>query len=157
VTIQIDRTMAGHCIYKAVCLLLLPTIAVSTAQTTREPKLNHVEVKRPNVVIHGANLSKVELWAMPSGTGITPDMAGVVGSATRSSKAGSKEVWLFSVEPCPLDEKGISATEVFVKAYDSHGKVVATKSLPYRGASDVHEGRSDSQLTPLNGRFAFTS
>jgi len=122
----------------AFCLLLIP--AMSTAQTTREAKLNRVEVKRPNVVIRGAYLSKVELWAVPSGTEITPDMAGVVGSATRSSKAGSKEVWLFSVEPCPLDEKGISVTEVFVKAFDRQGKVVATKSLPYHGASEVHEG-----------------
>ena len=128
--------------YKAMafCLLLIPAIRVSAAQTTREPTLNRVEVKRPNVVIHGANLSKVELWAMPSGTGITPDMAVVVGSATRSGKAGSKEVWLFSVEPCPLDEKGISATEVFVRAFDRYGKVVATKSLPYQGASEVYEG-----------------
>jgi hypothetical protein len=55
--------------YKAMafCLLLIPAIRVSAAQTTREPTLNRVEVKRPNVVIHGANLSKVELWAMPSG------------------------------------------------------------------------------------------
>jgi len=128
--------------YKAMafCLLLIPAIRVSAAQTTRGPALNRVEVNRPNVVIHGANLSKVELWAMPSGTGITPDMAVVVGSATRSSKAGSKEVWLFSLEPCSLDEKGISATEVFVKAFDRHGKVVATKSLPYQGASEVYEG-----------------
>jgi len=128
--------------YKAMafCLLLIPAIRVSAAQTTPEPKLNRLEVKRANVVIHGANLSKVELWAVPTGTGITPDMAVMVGSATRSSKAGSKEIWLFSLEPCPLDAKAISATEVFVKAYDSRGKVVATKSLPYQGASDVHEG-----------------
>jgi hypothetical protein len=128
--------------YKAMafCLLLIPAILVSAAQTTGEPKLNRIEVKRVNVVILGANLSKVELWAMPSGTGITPDMAVVVGSATRNSKAGSKEVWLFSVQPCPLDEKGINATEVFVKAFDRHGKVVATKSLPYQGATEVHEG-----------------
>jgi hypothetical protein len=143
--IQIDRTMAGHCMYKAVCLLLIPTIAVSAAQTVRQPKLNRLEVKQANVVIHGANLSKVELWAVPTGTGVTPDMAVMVGSATRSSTAGSKEIWLFSLEPCPLDAKAISATEVFVTAYDSHGKVVGTKSLPYYGATDVYEGLCGNQ------------
>jgi hypothetical protein len=122
----------------AVCLLLIPTIGVSAAQTSRQPKLYRVEVKRPNLVIHGANLSKVELWAMPTGTENTPDMAFMFGSAKRSSKAGAKEVRLFSLEPCPLDAKAISSTEVFVKAYDLHGTVVTTKSLPYYGTSDVY-------------------
>ena len=120
-------------------LLLSLTLSLSSAQTAGKPRLYWVEVTRKKIVIHGGNLSKVEVWAVPSGTGMTPDMSVVVGSATRSN-AGPKEVWLFSLEPCPLDAKGINATQVFVKAYDSHGKVVDTKSLPYQGATEVYEG-----------------
>lgn len=124
---------------KILYFLLSLLISLSSAQTAGKPKLYRVEVTKQKIVIYGGNLSKVEVWAVPSGTGITPDMSVVVGSATRSN-AGPKQVWLFSLEPCPLDAKGINATEVFVKAYDSHAKVVATKSLPYQGATEVYEG-----------------
>lgn len=122
-----------------VYFLLSFSISLSFAQTASKPKLYGVQVSGRKIVIHGGNLSKVEVWAVPSGTGITPDMSVVVGTATRN-KAGPKQVWLLSLEPCPLDAKAISATEVFVKAYDSHGRVVATKSLPYQGATEVYNG-----------------
>jgi hypothetical protein len=39
----------------------------------QSPIVLNVGIKRPNLVVRGANLSKVEPWAIPSGTGITPD------------------------------------------------------------------------------------
>ena len=35
--------------------------------------LRSIEVKRPSIVIRGAYLGRVEVWAVPTGTGITPD------------------------------------------------------------------------------------
>jgi len=73
------------------------------------------------------------------GTEIPPDMYVLLGDAKRSNAAGSKEVWLFLAMPCPLDTRGIVATEIFAKGFDSHGRIVATKSLPYQGASAIYE------------------
>jgi hypothetical protein len=60
----------------------------------------------------------------------------MVGSAKRHNSAGPSEIWLFRI-PCtsPL----ILSTEVFVKTFDTSGKEIATKSLPYRGATDIAE------------------
>jgi hypothetical protein len=91
-------------------------------------------VKRPNIVVRGANLSKVEVWAIPTGTGITPDEYSLLGTANRSNAAGQKEVWVFPIPSGPL-----SATGIFAKGFDAEGKLVGTKLLPYQGASQIYD------------------
>ena len=107
------------------------------APATRHPQLRRIQVRRPNIVIRGAYLGKVEVWAVPTGTEITPDEYVLLGNARRKTAAGSKEVWLFPIPSCATDTR-LSATEIFVKGLDTKGTVIATKSLPYSGASDVY-------------------
>jgi hypothetical protein len=91
---------------------------------------------RPNLVIRGAYLHRVEVWAIPTGTEITPDEYARLGDAKRSNAAGPKELWLFPIPPCPT---GISATGIFAKGFDAQGIPIGTKSLPYNGASELYD------------------
>ncbi len=114
------------------------------APASRHPQLRTIEVRRPNVVIRGAYLHKVEVWAIPTGTGITPDEYVVLGNAKRTSAAGPKEIWLFPIPPCATETR-LLATEIFAKAFDEEGTVIGTKSLPHNGASAVHEALCGTQ------------
>jgi hypothetical protein len=120
---------------KALLVFLLIALAASptTAQRQKHAELRAIAVKRPNIVVRGSYLGKVEIWAVPTGTGISPE-GGLVGSARRSNTAGQKEIWLF---PTVCESPLIPSTEVFVKAFDVKGNQVGRKSLPYSGASGI--------------------
>jgi len=124
---------APHAENSEVCFVLIAVISAVAAQYDQS-RLRSIAVKRPNIIVRGAYLSKVEVWAVPTGTEITEDEYELLGDATRSNSAGPNEVWTFSV-PC----NEFLATEVFVTAFDSHGKAIGTKSLPYQGATELFE------------------
>ena len=115
------------------------SLATMSAQPAAgRPRLLGVEVTRPNIVVHAAYLNRVELWAVPTGTGITPSQYVLLGRATRANAAGPKETWLFRIPSCATDTR-LQATEIFVQAFDSFGVNIGKKSLPFEGASAVHE------------------
>ena len=120
---------------KALLVLVLVTLAISptTAKPQKHAELRSVTIKRPNIVVSGSYLRKVEIWAVPTGTGMSPE-GGLVGNAKRSNSAGQKEIWLF---PIACESPLIPSTEVFVKAFDAKGNQVGRRSLPYGGASDI--------------------
>jgi hypothetical protein len=99
--------------------------------------LNSVAIKEPNIVIRGAYLHRVEVWAVPSGTGITPDEFVLLGKATRISQPGNNERWIFLIPSCT--DTRLTATEIFVRAYDPSGKPLGKRSLPYVGVSAVYD------------------
>jgi len=121
---------------------LVAAAASIAAPATKRALLRSVKIRRPNIFIRGAYLGKVEVWAVPTGTGITPDEYALVGTATRQAAAGQNETWLFPIDcTSPL----IPSTEVFVKAFDQTGKAVGTKSLPYSGASEISDALCGGQ------------
>jgi hypothetical protein len=120
-------------------LFALSLATVSAQIAAGRPKLLGVEVTRPNIVVHGAYLIRVEVWAVPTGTGITPDKLVLLGKATRSNVVGPKEIWLFHIPSCATDTR-LLATEIFVQAFDVTGVSIGKKSLPFEGANAVHEG-----------------
>jgi hypothetical protein len=89
------------------------------------------KIARPNLIVNGANLSKVEIWCWPTGTGITEPT--LIGTATRATNRGKHERWVLRI---PQD---LLATEIFATAFDETGKVIGKKSLPYKGASALYE------------------
>ena len=116
------------------------SLAVLSAQTASgRPRLMGAEVTRPNIVVHGAFLSRVEVWAIPTGTGITPSQYILLGKAVRSNVVGPKEIWLFRIPPC--GDPRLLATEIFVQGFDGMGVNIGKKSLPSAnaGASAVHQ------------------
>jgi hypothetical protein len=84
-----------------ICLFLALGPESIASPPTRHPQLRRIEVQRPNIVIRGAYLDKVEVWAVPTGTGITPDEYVPLGNAKRKNAAGSKEIWLFPIPRVP--------------------------------------------------------
>src|SRR5689334_22835392 len=98
--------------------VLLTILLIGTESLAASPK-GHAQlraplVKRPNIVVRGAYLSRVEIWAVPTGKGITEDEYKLVGEAKRSNTAGRNEIWLFRIAcESPL----IPSTEIFAKGF----------------------------------------
>jgi hypothetical protein len=118
--------------------VLLTILLIGTESLAASPKghaqLRAVLVKRPNIVVRGAYLAKVEIWAVPTGTGITEDEYTLVGAAKRSNAAGGNEIWLFRITcESPL----VSSTEVFAKGFDESGYQIGRKSLPYTSLTAI--------------------
>src|SRR6266550_7244715 len=118
-------------------LLIFSVLAVGlpgiTQPSHQHPVVRSIGVKRPNLVIRGANLSKVEIWAIPTGTGITADEYTLVGTAKRQN-AGKHEVWIFPISSVPL-----SVTHIFAKGFDTQGRIVGTKWLRQQGATAISD------------------
>src|SRR5438094_651319 len=81
------------------CVSLGLAVASFAAPPSKHPQITGIDVHRPNVVVRGAYLEKVEIWAVPTGTGITPENYVLLGNAERKSGTGPKEVWLFPIPP----------------------------------------------------------
>ncbi|MBX4210434.1 hypothetical protein KW783_00480 [Candidatus Parcubacteria bacterium] len=102
-----------------------PTVAAST--------FTDFFVEKPFLVAKGANLSKVEVWAIPTGTGVTEKdykMLGVADQTSQSASANGETEWHYAIPKDP-----ILATEIFAKAFDKAGKEVRKISLPYIGST----------------------
>lgn len=127
-----------------VCLLLGFGVEFIAASQGMHPQLRAIDVRRSNLVIRGAYLDKIEIWAIPTGTGITPDEYVLLGNAKRSSAPGPNEIWLFQIPQCATDNF-LLATEVFAKAFDAKGTLIGKKLLPYNGASALHEALCGSK------------
>ena len=117
--------------------LLFSAVLAAAAPQRNHSDLHAVQVRRPRIVICGAYLSKVEVWVVPTGTGITSDEFKLLGNAERTTPGGHNEVWVLRIPSCKTDP--LSATEVFVKGFSANGDLVGSKSLPYRGPGELYE------------------
>jgi len=88
-------------------------------------------VEKPNLVVHGKSLGRVEIWAIPAGTKITEKDYTQLGMATKDGNdTDGTERWLFRIP-----DKPVLATEIFAKVYDKGNGLIGTVSLPARGAT----------------------
>ena len=115
----------------------LSLTTVSAQSAAGRPRLLGVEVTRPNIVVHAAYLNRVEVWAVPTGTGITANQYLLLGKATRTGFSGMRETWQFRIPPCT--DTRLQAAEIFVEGFDSFGVNIGKKSLPFEGASALHQ------------------
>ncbi|QGP91306.1 hypothetical protein MGLY_06370 [Neomoorella glycerini] len=91
-------------------------------------------IAQPDLVVKGQNLARVEIWAIPTGTGITEKDYELLGYAGKKSEDNGQQVWTF-----PIPRKTILATEIFAKGYDDRGKEVGKVSLPFIGVTRLNE------------------
>ncbi len=88
-------------------------------------------LEKPNLVIHGKNIGRAELWAVPPGIKIAEKDYKQIGTAMRDGTGSDgAERWLI-----PIPVEPVPATEIFAKVYDKGGGLVGTVSLPERGAN----------------------
>lgn len=90
-------------------------------------------VEKPNFVVKGKNLAKVEVWSVPTGTGITEANHVRIGNAARQGAAGQDERWTLPIPVQPL-----SSTEIYAKGFDAAGVMKDKISLSYKGATDIY-------------------
>lgn len=104
---------------------------VHSASAKDSGQLHQFRIEKPDFVVDGAHLSKVEVWCWPTGTGITkPEL---VGKAIRTTASGKHEKWVLRIPPDLL------STEIFATVFDGAGNEIGKKSLPYKGATALYE------------------
>ncbi|GAF25289.1 hypothetical protein MTCOM_20700 [Moorella thermoacetica] len=67
----------------------------------------------PYLVVQVKNLARVEIWAVPTGTGITEKDYQLLGQAVKKSEIAGQQLWTF-----PIPDKPILATEIFAKGFN---------------------------------------
>lgn len=98
------------------------------------PTLSSFLVEAPDLVARGANLERVEVWAIPTGTGITANDYQKLGEAAlASSSSKSAQVWLFRIPAQPL-----LATQLFARGYGFGGSPAGDAYLPQTGATEIY-------------------
>lgn len=110
----------------------VPNDAARTApDRAHRGELYDFKIVRPDFVVTGADLARVEVWLWPTGTGITNPAP--IGAAKRVTNAGKHEKWVLRIPPDLL------AVKIFATAFDNAGDVVGKKSLPYPDLSALYE------------------
>jgi len=150
--------------FSIVAILVLAAVAYiifvpGYRHATMKGELSSIFVQSPFIVTDGANLSRVEVWVVPTGTEVSEAIFSHVGDATLfSSGDDGSQVWHFSIPSGP-----ILATSLFVKGYDLQGGVVGSLSLPYVGASDLYNalwgeesGPNEIILSDLGKTFVYS-
>src|SRR5437899_2436665 len=72
-----------------VAAMVMLGMACLTAQQARHSLFGTIEVNKSDIVIHGAHLQRVEVWAIPTGTGITPDEYVLLGKEPLAGRPAS--------------------------------------------------------------------
>jgi hypothetical protein len=119
------------------CVLVGVSLHGSAAAGGNGDRVLSIQLKRPNVVIRGSNLSKVEIWALPTGTGLG-DQHLVFGSAVRTGRAGAAEKWVFRLPPCDSANLTLASAIVAV-GFDRTGTEVGSKQLPNTSAMQLYD------------------
>lgn len=90
-------------------------------------------VEKPNLVVTGRNLAKVEIWAEPAASYEEQEEL-LIGTARLSSFPGNDETWelLIPREPIPV-------IKVVAKAFNSAGAEIGTATLPAQGEADLFD------------------
>lgn len=95
------------------------TNGVSTSTIVAPASIKSFTVQRPNFIIGGDNLSRVEVW---NNSGQTPVL---IGTATKKSGQGEGEIWTLVI-PANLAK----TAKVYALGFDRNGTPVANMTLP---------------------------
>lgn len=118
-----------------VCYGIYYVIKSSTEETDSilKPALISMTLEKPNFVIKGRGLGKVEVWAVPTGTSVTESSYVQIGTAELKTVDTKEQLWLI-----PIPREPLLLTEIFAKGFDEKGNLVGKVSLPISGASDIY-------------------
>lgn len=78
------------------------------------------------------NVSRVEIWALPTGTNSKENDALFLAGMNRV-ESGSIQVWQAAIPNDPL-----LVTTIFIRAYDSTNHIISERALPYTGATEIY-------------------
>ena len=103
-----------------------------TAETVPAAKLISFDVEKPDLVVRGYELGRVEIFAVISDIAGPDSPRQPLGEAglAEADEAGQK--WTM-----PIPGASLLASEVFATGFDRDGKEVGSLSLPFRGVKPV--------------------
>lgn len=107
--------------------------STNTNEVVLKPAIVSLILEKPNFLIKGKGLAKVEVWAVPTGTDITESSYIKIGIAELKKVDAKEQVWLI-----PIPRQPLLLTEIFAKGFDEKGNLVGKVSLPIVGASDIY-------------------
>jgi hypothetical protein len=103
-------------------------------QSPGQPVLNSLSVQGRVFVATGYRLGRVEVWGIPTGTGVTPDSYQLLGDMKRASSSGAQQNWRLPVPDSPL-----LLTQVFARGYGGSGATTSDVYLPETGATALYQ------------------
>lgn len=118
-----------------VCYGIYYFIRSSTSKNdvSLKPAIISLTLEKPNFLIKGRGLSKVEVWAIPSGVNIIEKDYVQIGFAELGFSDTKEQKWLI-----PIPREPMLVSEIFAKGFDVSGNLVGKVSLPIAGASDIY-------------------
>lgn len=108
--------------------------STNTNEVVLKPAIISLILEKPNFLIKGKGLARVEVWAVPTGTEITESSYIKIGIAELKKVDDKEQVWLI-----PIPRQPLLLTEIFAKGFDEKGNLVGKVSLPIVGASDIYK------------------
>lgn len=109
---------------------IIPALQKNVAN--KPAKILEISVVKPNIVVTGQNLSKVQIYFVPTGTEI--DLEKIEGQeAKKISEVSGKQMWVYKYSTDLL------ITNIFAKGYDLKGNFVGKIDLSIVGASALAE------------------
>jgi len=131
---SIIRLVSVLVIVGLVCWGIYYVIKQSTSgEVTLKPAITSITLEKPNFVIKGKALSKVDVWAVPTGTGITEKDHRQIGVAALGTIDSKEQRWVI-----PVPREPMLLTEIYAKGFDEKGNLVGKVTLPITGASDIY-------------------
>ncbi len=132
---------------------MLQSLNVRTARPVKYPRITSIAVEGPQVVICGAYLAKVEVWAIPSGSDTIEEDYALIGTAMRIGRAGSRETWTDLIDCENVLYFGNLPTfdqvpTIFAKVLDSYGHEINFKSLSKRQSFELVKARCEKRGHP---------
>jgi hypothetical protein len=117
-----------------ILVLALGIYAYKHTAASQAATLADFSAVRPNFVAHGANLNNVEVWGIPTGTGISENDYMKIGDMSRQGDAGDNETWTMPIPIAPL-----LVTQIFAEGYGQNGADAGKIFLPYAGATELYD------------------
>ncbi len=131
-----------------VVLVGLITLIVATRPGVKpgESKLETFVVQKPYLIATGKALSKVDIIAVPTGTGITEADYQILGSAQLQGEQDGTQLWRLAIPNDP-----VLATEIFAQGYATNGTKTNKISLPITGATEIYNTLWSTSQSSVSG------
>jgi hypothetical protein len=110
-------------------------IIAAPTESQPEADMTAFLVAKPNLVVNGTALARVEVWAVPEGDRVTENDHELLGNVSlHAGSPSSTQIWSM-----PIPAESVAAVEIYARSFDGAGRVVGQMSLPYLGVSQIYE------------------
>ena len=113
-------------------------------------KIKSISVQKPKIIILGENLSKVEIYFVPTGTEIDLETMSRKENAVKIFDNSNGQGWAYEYP------KNLLITNIFAKGFDKNGKLVGKVDFPIIGASALADVLYGDWIVDKSNEYAFS-